>query len=258
MLSYQHAYHAGNPADLHKHMALAGLLALLTRKSRPVTYVETHAGRGLYDLASPEALKTSEAALGIGSVAGGDHPYFAVIDAVRDRHGPSAYPGSPLIAQTLLRDIDRLHLFELHPAEHAALAALAAANTTIHHAEGRQGSLDLAPPSPRRGLVLVDPSYEVKTEYDQTAAFARDLLGRWKQASILIWYPVLQPGRHLHLLQGLAALRPLTDQVSFPQKDGRGMSGSGLILLNPPQGAGEVLAATHRLTKGILTPVPPG
>src|SRR5690606_36590335 len=117
MLSYQHAYHAGNTADVHKHLHLALLLGTLTAKPRPLTYMETHAGRGLYDLASVEARKTAEAdasitaSLGAGRVPAG--PYLDVLRAVRARHGQAAYPGSPVIAAAMVRAADRLHLMEL-------------------------------------------------------------------------------------------------------------------------------------------------
>ncbi|MEL6960479.1 MAG: 23S rRNA (adenine(2030)-N(6))-methyltransferase RlmJ, partial [Pseudomonadota bacterium] len=115
MLSYQHLYHAGNLADVHKHSALAWMLNYLTRKDKPLSYLETHAGRGLYDLASDEASKTGEAAAGIGALGDrfSNHPYGAVIAAVRAGNGASAYPGSPLIAAHLLRSDDQMHLAEL-------------------------------------------------------------------------------------------------------------------------------------------------
>ena len=238
MLSYQHAYHAGNQADLHKHMVLAGLLTLLTENPRPITYMETHAGRGLYDLASKEALKTGEAEFGIGSATGGDHAYFEIIDQIREKHGPSAYPGSPLVARSLLRPQDRLHLFELHPQEHAALKTnLTSPNTTVHFLDGFAGALAISPPDPRDGLVLVDPSYEVKAEYAATAAFAHKLAAVWHQASILVWYPILPANRHKTLIAELGTIDFLQDETTFPQNDGRGMLGSGLILMNPAPGA---------------------
>lgn len=248
MLSYQHAYHAGNPADLHKHMVLAGLLSLLTQKPRPITYMETHAGRGLYDLASPEALKTGEAEFGIGSAKGGDHPYFEIIDQIHEKHGPSAYPGSPLIAQTLLRPNDQLHLFELHPQEHAALKSnLGAPNTSIHFKDGFVGVLALCPPKPRDGLVLIDPSYEVKTEYAQTGLFALELTKLWPKATIMIWYPILPAARHDDLLSIVSPLNPLVDEYHFGDKSQRGMSGSGLILINPMPDADQQLAGVRTL-----------
>ncbi len=124
MLSYQHGYHAGNLADVHKHALLAVMLDYLTRKPKPLFYLETHAGRALYDLQSIEARKTGEAAQGIGRVEGWfapDHPYARILAAVRADHGPAAYPGSPLIAAYGLRDIDTLHLSHLHNSQLPAI-----------------------------------------------------------------------------------------------------------------------------------------
>lgn len=249
MLSYQHAYHAGSPADLHKHSALAELLARLTVKPRGIAYAETHAGRGLYRLDGPEALRTGEAAEGVGRAepaAGG--PFGRALAATRAAHGPAAYPGSPLIARHLLRPQDSLTLMELHPAEHAALrAALAGPGVAVHRRDGLSGLLALAPLTPRRGLVLVDPSYEVKAEYAAVAGFARRLLAKWPEAVALIWYPLLPAGRHGELLAGLSALPVLRDEVAFARPPARGMTGSGLALVNAPHGARDVFAAARAL-----------
>lgn len=257
MLSYQHGYHAGNAADLHKHIVLAELLARLTAKPRGITYLETHAGRGLYDLTAPEALKTGEAAAGIARVAvPPDSPYGRALAETRARHGRQAYPGSPLIARLLTRAQDRLALMELHPAEHAALrAALAGEGVAIHHRDGREGALALAPFTPRKGLVLIDPSYEVKSEYADTAGFARRLIGKWPQATVLVWYPLLPAGRHSELLAGLAPLPHRIDEVRFEPAPARGMTGSGLVLLNAPHGAEAAFAAAHGATAGLLVPM---
>jgi len=118
MLSYQHAYHAANLADVHKHALLAWVLDYLTRKDKPLSYIETHAGRGLYDLEGEAARKTGEAAQGFDRVAGWfgpDHPYAVQVARTRALHGVRAYPGSPLIAAQALRPGDRMHLAELHP-----------------------------------------------------------------------------------------------------------------------------------------------
>ncbi len=235
MLSYQHAYHAGNQADLHKHDALARLIAALTTKPRGISYMETHAGRGLYDLASPEARKTGEAAGGILRAALPPGPYAEALAAVRARHGGDAYPGSPLIAATLLRPQDRLHLMELHPAEHGALKrTMRGSGAAVHRRDGYEGVLALAPPEPRKGLVLVDPSYEVKSEYAAVAAFARALVGKWPEAALLVWYPILAERRHERLVAGLSPLPFDRSEVSLDT--GRGMTGSGLIGINLPFG----------------------
>lgn len=249
MLSYQHAYHAGNPADLHKHSALAELIAGLTAKPRGIAYAETHAGRGLYRLDGPEARKTGEAAEGIGRAEPDPGaPYGRALAFARAAHGPAAYPGSPLVARALLRPQDSLTLMELHPAEHAALrGALAGPGVAIHRRDGFEGLLALAPLKPRRGLVLVDPSYEVKTDYAATAEFARRLVARWPEAAALIWYPILPAGRHAELLAGLGPLPFLRDEVAFARPPARGMTGSGLALVNAPHGAGAIFEAARAL-----------
>lgn len=257
MLSYQHGYHAGGPADLHKHIALAELLARLTAKPREISYLETHAGRGIYDLAAPEALKTGEAAAGIGRVdADPATPFGRALAAVRAAGGRDAYPGSPAVARALTRPQDRLTLMELHPAEHRALgAALAGPGVAIHRRDGFEGGLALSPPTPRRGLALVDPSYEMKTEYEATAAFVRRLVAKWPEAAVLVWYPLLPAGRHQELLAGLRPLTALVDEVAFVAAPEWGMSGSGLALVNAPHGAAAVFAAAHAQAAAVLRPV---
>ena len=254
MLSYQHAYHAGGPADLHKHIVLAELLAQLTLRPRGITYAETHAGRGRYDLAAPEAAKTGEAAAGIARIAPDPAtPFGRALAAVRAGQGPTAYPGSPLLARTLLRAQDRLLLCELHPAEHAALrATVAGPGVAIHRRDGFEALLALAPPRPRRGLVLVDPSYEVKSDFEAAAGFVRSLVAKWPEAAVLVWYPILPAGRHRALVAGLAPLSPLIDEAAFDPPPARGMTGSGLALVNAPFGAGQAFAAARAQAAPVL------
>lgn len=252
MLSYQHGYHAGNLADLHKHAALAVLLAALTAKHRPLSYLESHAGRGLYDLAAPEAVKTGEAAEGVVAALArrtlpDNHPWVMAVRAVQAAHGPAAYPGSPALARALLRPADRLHLMELHPQEHAALrAALHGPGVHIHRRNGHEGLPALVPPVPRRGLALIDPSYEVKDEYARAARLVLDLHAKWPEGVILLWYPLLDAGLHGELLRMLdAAALPLVwrEEVRFAGSRLR-MRGSGLACVNTPWGAEAALTAT--------------
>lgn len=241
MLSYQHGYHAGNAADVHKHTALAALLELLTHKPRGISYLESHAGRGLYDLGAPEAQKTGEAARGIGLVAPVG-PFGTALDAVRAAHGPTAYPGSPALARAMLRPQDRLHLCELHPAEHKALkAAMAGPGVAIHRRDGHEGLPALCPPDPRRGLALIDPSYEVKDEYPRTAGTALKVLHRWPEGVVVVWYPILPEGRHHDMVARLRAVPCLIDEVEFAERPERGMTGSGLAILNAPHGAARAI-----------------
>lgn len=244
MLSYQHAYHAGGPADVHKHALVAWALAYLAAKDKPLSYVETHAGRGLYDLAGREAAVTGEAAAGVLRLLGRfdpAHPYARAVAAIRARHGPQAYPGSPLIAATLLRPTDRLHLAELHPAEHAALtAAMAGRRADIRRADGLAMARALAPPVPRRGLLLVDPSWELKADYARIPEVLADIHRRWPVAVILLWYPLLAAAPHAPMLAALAGHFPgpsLRHEVRFASvRPGQGMAGSGLFAVNPPWG----------------------
>lgn len=256
MLSYQHAYHAGGPADVHKHIVLAELLGRLTTKPRGISYVETHAGRGLYDLAGPETEKTGEAAAGIARLAPDPAtPFARALATTRAAHGAAAYPGSPLVARALLRPQDRLVLMELHPAEHAALRRnLRGDATAIHRRDGFEGVLALAPFQPRRGLVLVDPSYEVKSDYEATAAFVRRLVARWPEAAVLVWYPILPAGRHADLRAGLSPLPVAFDEAAFAVPPARGMTGSGLALVNAPHGSAAAFRAARAQAAGILAP----
>ena len=252
MLSYQHAYHAGNPADLHKHLVLAELLAILTRKTRGISYLETHAGRGRYDLSAEESLKTGEAAEGISALTLPDCPLASALQTTRAQFGETAYPGSPLIAQTLLRAQDRLHLMELHPAEFKALRRhLRSDNTSVHHRDGYEGVLSLSPPKPRKGLVLVDPSYEIKTEYAQVAEFTHKLMAKWPEATMVLWYPILPAGQHLELISGLK-LKFTRHEVGFSLKNGEGMTGSGLVLVNAPYGTADVLNRVPDMTDNLI------
>lgn len=251
MLSYQHAYHAGGPADLHKHIALAELLALLTRKPRGITYMETHAGRGLYDLASVEATKTGEADAGIAKINLPDCPFTDAVKSVRQMHGETAYPGSPAIAAAMLRDSDKMYLMELHPAEFKALSINLEGEASVHRRDGYEGVMAISPPKPRKGLVLIDPSYEVKSEYLQVAEFTRKLMKKWPEASILIWYPILKAARHKEMLAALGLLH-LVDEVSFDLKDNKGMTGSGLALVNAPYGSEAIFSRTREIAKQVL------
>lgn len=254
MLSYQHHYHAGNAADVHKHAVLAWMLAYLTAKPKPLTYIETHAGRGLYDLQDSAAVKTGEAAQGIGRLQAAlpvDHPYRRCLDAVRARYGDTAYPGSPLIAAQGLRAGDTLHLAELHPGEHAHLAAtMAPFSAHVRKQDGFELAHSLCPPTPRRGLMLVDPSYEVKADYDAIPRHLARIAKAWNVGILMLWYPILTPPRHDGMLAALRAAFPDAMRhevpVAAPRK-GRGMVGSGLLVVNPPYGLEQETARISRI-----------
>jgi len=257
MLSYQHIYHAGNLADVQKHALLAWMLAYLTRKDKPLSYIETHAGRGLYQLDAPEAVKTGEAEQGITRILAGqalaaDHPLHHAISETRKQHGEAAYPGSPLIAASLLRPADSLHFAELHPQENAALrAALAPRRANVHQQDGFELAQSLAPPTPRRGLLLIDPSYEIKADYARIPGIIAKLHRKWNVGIIALWYPILKDGSHKTMLTALEAQElpgALRHEVSFPPvREGHRMVGSGMFVVNAPFGAEEEAARISAL-----------
>ncbi|WP_323037362.1 23S rRNA (adenine(2030)-N(6))-methyltransferase RlmJ [Pararhodobacter sp.] len=254
MLSYQHLYHAGNAADVHKHALLAWMLEYLTQKDKPLTYIESHAGRGLYDLSAPEAEKTGEAAQGIDRLEAAfaaDHPYRRALSKTRATHGARAYPGSPMIATALLRDQDTIHLAEKHPGEFAALAeAMLPFSARVHKVDGFAKTHELTPPTPRRGMLLIDPSYEIASDYAEMAHFVSQIARKWNVGIIALWYPILSDGRHFPMLGALGQAHPdaLRHEVRFPPaREGHRMVGSGLFVINPPWGLAEEAARLDRI-----------
>ncbi|SNX72733.1 23S rRNA (adenine2030-N6)-methyltransferase [Cereibacter ovatus] len=243
MLSYQHIYHAGNLADVHKHALLCAMLDYMVQKPKPLTYIETHAGRGLYDLTAPEAVKTGEAAQGIAAVEArlpADHPYRRLLAQERALRGPNAYPGSPLLAALSLRDGDVMHLAELHPQEFRALAEVMAPwGAHLRAEDGFRAALALTPPTPRRGLMLIDPSYEVKADYDAIPKHMATIHRKWNVGTLALWYPLLPGGLHRPMVAALTQTFPdaLCHEVRFPPaREGHGLIGSGMFIVNPPWG----------------------
>ncbi len=259
MLSYQHIYHAGNMADLHKHTLLAAMLGYMTTKDKPLSYIETHAGRGLYDLTTPEALKTGEAAAGVLRLADrldAGHPYRRVLAGVRDRYGAGAYPGSPLIAAGMVRPGDRITLAELHPREFAALnATMAPYGASCRQEDGLHLALAATPPDPRRGLMLIDPSYEVKADYAVLPPLIRKVHAKWNVGVIALWYPILATGAHHPMVAALQAAgfpKAVASEVRFPPaREGHGMTGSGMFILNAPYGTESEAARIAGLFAGL-------
>jgi 23S rRNA (adenine2030-N6)-methyltransferase len=254
MLSYQHLYHAGNLADVHKHAALAWVLDYLTQKDKPLSYIETHAGRGVYDLDAEEAVKTGEAAAGIAlaeALFPAGHPYLQRLEETRAAYGARAYPGSPLIAALGLRETDSLHLAELHPGEVGHLRAVAKEwGAQVYQRDGFDLALAITPPTPRRGLMLIDPSYEVKADYDAIPRHMAAIHRKWNVGILILWYPILRGGAHGPMARALEAAFPdgLRHEVRFPPaREGHRMEGSGLFVVNAPYGLeGELAALTAR------------
>jgi 23S rRNA (adenine2030-N6)-methyltransferase len=243
MLSYQHGYHAGGFADVHKHAALCLLLAHLKQKPAPFCVIDCHAGRGHYDLTGEQANRTGEWQAGIARLLKAApanealRPYLDVVADFNEGNGLTRYPGSPAIAARLMRGTDRLVLIEAHPAEHEELRKAFRRDRRVHmHKRDSFEALPgLVPPAERRGLVLIDPSYEIKTEYLSVPAMVETALHRWSSGIHAIWYPLLPDDRHAPLVAGLEALaRPvLIAELTGPARD-QGLRGTGLAVINPP------------------------
>lgn len=257
MLSYQHIYHAGNLADVQKHALLAVMLSYMTRKEKPLSYIESHAGRGLYQLDAQEAVKTGEAEAGISRLLRdqalpGDHLLSQVIESCRERFGAASYPGSPLIAAHLLRPMDRLHFAELHPQENRALReALRPWRAKVHQQDGLELAVSLAPPTPRRGLLLIDPSYEIKSDYARLPSIIANIHKKWNVGVIALWYPILRDGTQAQMVRKLKQLNlpdVISHEVMFPPaREGHRMVGSGMFIANAPFGTNEECARLDQL-----------
>jgi 23S rRNA (adenine2030-N6)-methyltransferase len=246
VLSYRHAFHAGNHADVLKHLVLSRLLSYLTGKDKPLCYVESHAGPGLYPLDSPQARQNREYLGGIGWLwdrADLPPPLAGYVDLVRALNPDGAlrlYPGSPWLAQRLLRRGDRLILHELHGSEIGLLRDNFAADRRVQvvEADGYRGLIAVLPPRERRGLVLLDPSYELKTDYRQVIETLTQAHHRFATGVYALWYPVVERGRIVDLERAVARSGiPRIQRFELAvRREGRapGMGASGMIVVNPP------------------------
>ena len=245
MLSYRHAFHAGNHADVLKHTVLTLVIEYLKQKEKPFWYIDTHAGAGVYALDSSEAKKNAEFKTGIECLL--EHrdelpellqPYLTAIDDLR-RAVPRGYPGSPMFAEYLLRADDRLRLFELHPQDHELLNNNLAKDRRVHIAQndGFAGLKALLPPPPRRAVVLIDPPYELKEDYAHVVRALQDALQRFSNGTYIVWYPLLSRPESQRLPKNLAELAVPSLRVELKVENPKGefgMFGSGLFVVNPP------------------------
>jgi 23S rRNA (adenine2030-N6)-methyltransferase len=266
-MKYRHAFHAGNFGDLLKHAALVWLLDALGRKEKPYFFLDTHAGRGRYSLASQPALKSGEAREGILKLLSARirsealRRYLEVVRAFNP--GTSAdrldiYPGSGLIAQRLLRAIDRAVLCEIQAHEAEALSA-AVGRDARFHVECRDGYAALKallPPAERRGLVLVDPVYEEQQESSSVATALGEALKRWRTGVYCLWYPIKLRTHVEQLERTVLALAPpptLSVELCVYRDDSRAaLNGAGILIVNPPWHAEEALREAVTELHGVL------
>lgn len=248
MLSYRHAFHAGNHADVLKHFIEVQLLRYLAQKEKPFWYIDTHAGAGCYALDSGYATQNAEFESGIARLWGRDDmptalaDYVALIKHINTDGQMKLYPGSPLVAQELLRDGDRMRLYELHPTDNELLQENFAgfgSRVLMSQADGFGALKALLPPPPRRALVLIDPPYEDKQDYSHVVTALREGLKRFASGIYAVWYPQLQRNEARQLPEQLKKLEVkswlnVALGVQSPSSDGFGMYGSGMFVLNPP------------------------
>lgn len=269
MLAYQHAYHAGNFADIHKHLTLFAVIQHFLRKNSAITYIDTHAGRGCYPLNATESRKLMEYRTGVsplwqarrelGARNALVNAWLEQVESVQQGREEELthYPGSPWWLAQALRPQDRLSLFELHPGEHRHLNAQPLpANARRIHGDGLVGMTRMLPVGTPRLCVLIDPSYERKEEYQEVATALRDLVRKVRHAVALVWYPLLPAGRHREMLEGMRndGLRKLWQaelQLAAPS-DSHGMYGSGMLVLNPPWGLEKELTAAMEAVVPLL------
>jgi 23S rRNA (adenine2030-N6)-methyltransferase len=248
LLAYRHLFHAGSFADVLKHALLARLLLALGKKDKPYCYIDTHAGVGLYDLAHPWARKNAEFRDGIGRLWECDDapellaPYLDAVRAENRGGGLRFYPGSPRIAQRLMRPGDRLVLSELNRDDCAALAERCVADrrVTVHLMDGYQSLKAHLPPPERRGLVLVDSSFDRAGEFKRLADALAAAHARWATGVYAVWYPMMESNVLRAFERGVAAtgIRKILQLELAVRPEGwtLGMRGCGMLVVNPPFG----------------------
>jgi len=248
-MNYRHAYHAGNIGDVLKHAVLGRLIAYFQRKDKAFRILDTHAGIGLYDLTSAETQKTGEWREGIGRVLGAEIPAAVAellapwLDVVRSFNPDGQlklYPGSPAIARHLLRPQDRLTLTELHPADFKTLSERFAGDIQVKtiHLDGWLAMGSFLPPKEKRGLVLVDPAFEVTDEFDRMTGAVLKAHRKWSAGTYALWYP-MKDMRAIRRMYDAFAEAGIRDVLTLDLNVGRSgpdtrMLGSGMTLINPP------------------------
>lgn len=246
MLSYRHSYHAGNHADVIKHLTQVAILDYLLKKEKPLCYHDTHAGAGLYSLHSEHAQKTTEFKDGIAKLwqyqpqSAVLQQYLTLIKQVNPDNALNFYPGSPKIAALMLRQQDYLQATELHPTDYPVLKSqfVKRRYSRIENSDAYAGFKAMLPPLVKRGLVLIDPPYELKTEYQDLVAGLLEAYKRWPQATYAIWYPVIERSAAEAFIAAIVATG-IKNQLRIEfnlhaDSSGHGMTGSGMLVINPP------------------------
>lgn len=266
MLSYRHAFHAGNHADVLKHYVLGLVLSHAKLKDKPFWYIDTHAGAGMYSLQEGYAAQNAEYENGIAKLMNAQNLPESLADFVTQiksfNHSDlmKLYPGSPSIAQDLLRADDKMRLFELHPNDCKLLIENfkgQGRQTRIEMQDGFEGIKACLPPPPRRAVVLIDPPYEDKQDYQRVVKCIKDSLTRFATGTYIVWYPLLQRPEPLEMVEALRKLIPanwlnVSMTIETPSVEGFGMYGSGLFIINPPWTLPETLTESIPVLTQLL------
>ncbi|MDP3211394.1 23S rRNA (adenine(2030)-N(6))-methyltransferase RlmJ [Methylotenera sp.] len=266
MLSYRHAFHAGNHADVLKHYVLGLVLAHTKQKDKPFWYIDTHAGAGMYSLQDGYATQNQEFKEGISKLLSAKNlpqslaDYMAQIQSFNTGSELSFYPGSPMVAESFMRADDRMRLFELHPNDYKLLSENFEGfgkQAKVEMQNGFKGLKSCLPPPPRRAVVLIDPPYEDKQDYHYVVDAIKDSLKRFPTGTYIVWYPLLQRPEPAEMLDELLALNVpdwlhVTLSVESPSEEGFGMYGSGLFIINPPWTLPKTLAETMPVLTALL------
>ena len=257
-MNYRHAFHAGNHADVFKHAALTLALEHLRQKPQPFAVLDTHAGLGVYDLASEEAQRSPEFQEGVARIFGRglqSAPAFSQLVAAMNPDGLTTYPGSPEIVRALLREGDRLAACELHPDDARVLKARYRDDrrVAVHHRDGYEAVGALLPPPERRGLVFIDPPFEKTDETQRLIGALEAGLKRWPVGVFMAWYPA-KDGKAGAALSAAAAGFPKALRVEFSPFlwEENSLPGSGLLICNAPWKLDEKLAALCEELAGAL------
>lgn len=265
MLSYRHAFHAGNHADVLKHYVLGLVLAHTAQKDKPFWYIDTHAGAGMYRLNEGYAAQNAEFEDGINKLIAAPNLPKAIADYVALIKSFSAtavtlYPGSPTIAERYLRADDKMRLFELHPSDYKLLSSNFEGfgkQVKIDMQNGFTGIKACLPPPTRRAVVLIDPPYEDKQDYQHVVDMIKDSLKRFSTGTYIVWYPLLQRPEPAEMIASLMKLNApnwlhVSMNTQTPAPDGFGMYGSGLFIINPPWTLPKILTETLPLLTQLL------
>jgi 23S rRNA (adenine2030-N6)-methyltransferase len=246
LLSYRHAFHAGNFADVLKHSVLTLTLEYMVRKEKGFYYIDSHSGAGMYALAEEYAQKTGEYKDGIAKIITATDipealtPYVELIKSLNDPNELSLYPGSPGIAKEFVRRQDSSHLFELHSTdiEHLTRFCQRWNKSHVKQSDGYQGVLSLLPPPSRRAVVLIDPPYELKEDYQKAVKTVIQAYKKFASGTYILWYPVVKRELVNKMVEDFSRsdVKNLL-QVEYcqrPDSDEYGMTGTGLFIVNPP------------------------